>query len=104
MNEPNNYCYITYQVSTDNGKSWHKAILNKGIKPLSKAECWKRYINKLKNFPTQATKDGKWESKNIKNKILANPAMKFSDKPFEQISKEKKPKNTKDTDKPTTTK
>lgn len=103
INEPNNFCYITYKVSTDNGKSWHKAILNEGVKPLSKAECWKRYLNKLKKFPTKTTEDGKWESKNFKNKILADPAMKFSNKPFEQVSKEKN-KDSKDTKIPTTAK
>lgn len=102
VSAPSNYCQITYKVSTNNGKTWHEAVINNGLKPLYKAECWKKYIKILDKFSASTIKDGQWESKNIKNKILANPAMKFSDEPFENPSKKAETKTNKDESKKST--
>lgn len=81
--KPTDYCLITYQQSTDNGKTWQKVNVINGQKPMFKAQCWKRYIQILDGFAASTDTDGKWYSKTEDGKIIAHPAMYFADKPFE---------------------
>lgn len=77
------YCFITYQLSSDNGKTWHKVVINSGEKPIYKAQCWKKYIHLLDGFKASADADGKWFSKTKDGKIISQPSMHFSDTPFQ---------------------
>ncbi|AJI45921.1 hypothetical protein IBE11_08160 [Francisella tularensis subsp. novicida] len=81
--KPTDYCLITYQQSTDNGKTWQKVNVINGQKPMFKAQCWKRYIQILDGFAASTDTDGKWYSKTEDGKIIAHPAMYFADKPFD---------------------
>ncbi|AIT08829.1 hypothetical protein LO80_01775 [Candidatus Francisella endociliophora] len=84
MPKPSDYCLITYQQSSDNGKNWHTVIINSGKKPVYKAQCWKKYIHILDGFKASINHDdGIWHSKLKDGKIIAHPSMHFSDKPFE---------------------
>lgn len=88
--KPTNYCLITYQLSSDNGKSWHNVTINSGQKAIYKAQCWKKYIHILDGFKASTDTDGTWQSKTEDGKIIAHPSMHFSDKPFETKDKEQK--------------
>lgn len=82
--KPTDYCLITYQKSSDNGKNWRTVILNSGAKPIYKAECWKKYIHILDGFKASINHDdGIWHSKLKDGITIAHPSMHFSDKPFD---------------------
>ncbi|KFJ43476.1 hypothetical protein [Francisella philomiragia] len=83
MPKPHDYCLITYLESSDNGKTWHKTNVTTGKKPMFKAQCWKKYIQILDGFSASIDKNGQWCNKIDDNKIIAHPAMYFSDQPFE---------------------
>ncbi|AEI36378.1 MULTISPECIES: hypothetical protein [Francisella] len=83
MPKPHDYCLITYLESSDNGKTWHKTNVTTGKKAMFKAQCWKKYIQILDGFSASIDKNGQWCNKIDDNKIIAHPAMYFSDQPFE---------------------
>ncbi|MBY7733643.1 hypothetical protein K6985_01115 [Francisella philomiragia] len=83
MPKPHDYCLITYLESSDDGKTWHKTNVTTGKKPMFKAQCWKKYIQILDGFSASIDKNGQWCNKIDDNKIIAHPAMYFSDQPFE---------------------
>jgi uncharacterized protein YxeA len=87
---PDNYCLVTYKVSTDNEKTWHQVVINSGQKPIYKAQCWKKYIHILDGFDASTTPDGRWYSKKQKGKTIDHPSMHFSNIPFESLPKNPK--------------
>lgn len=93
MPKPSSYCLITYKQSSDDGKNWRTVIIDGGEKPVYKAQCWKKYIHLLDGFKASTDSDGKWQSKTKNGKIIAHPAMHFSDEPFKAKSKNTKKEN-----------
>ncbi|WP_150468293.1 hypothetical protein [Francisella sp. SYW-9] len=92
MPKPSSYCLMTYEISTDNGKTWTKKIINNGQKTIYKAECWKKYLEIMKDFQAKKTKDGNWIGKTKDGKQISKPSLQISDQPFDPNAKQPKPK------------
>ncbi|MED7787797.1 hypothetical protein [Francisella sp. 19X1-34] len=92
MPKPSSYCLMTYEVSTDKGKTWVKKVINNGQKVTYKAECWKKYLEIMKDFKPETAKDGSWIGKMKDGKLISKPSLQISEKPFDPNTKEPKPK------------
>ena len=79
---PHNYCLITYEVSSDKGKTWTNVILQSGQVTIFKKQCWKKYTQLLSNFGDAVDSDGNWYGKNKDDNLLSKPAMHFSPEAF----------------------
>jgi hypothetical protein len=91
MPKPSSYCLMTYETSADNGKTWTKKIINNGQKVTYKAECWKKYLEIMKDFQAKKTKDGSWIGKTKDGKLISKPSLQISDQPFDPNTKQPKP-------------
>ncbi|ASG67782.1 hypothetical protein fh0823_09200 [Francisella halioticida] len=90
MPKPSSYCFMTYKISTDNGKTWDKKIINDGQKVTYQAECWKKYLEIMKDFKSETAKDGNWIGKTKDGKMISSPSLQISEEPFDP--NHKKPK------------
>ena len=75
---PHNYCLITYNKSTDAGKTWMNVILHSGQKPIYKNNCWKKYEKLIAKFSDARDTNGNWYGRDKNGDILAQPYMRLS--------------------------
>ena len=96
MPKPSSYCFMTYKISSDNGKTWVKKIINNGQKVTYQAECWKKYLEIMKDFKPETAKDGSWIGKTKDGKMISSPSLQISDEPFDPNTKKPQPKTVED--------
>ncbi|QIW10308.1 hypothetical protein [Francisella sp. LA112445] len=90
MPKPSSYCLMTYEISTDNGKTWTKKVIDNGQKVTYQAECWKKYLEIIKDFQPETAKDGSWIGKMKDGKLISKPSLQISEQPFDPNAKQPK--------------
>lgn len=91
MPKPSSYCLMSYKISSDNGKTWDKKIIDDGQKVTYQAECWKEYLKIMKDFEPDTAKDGSWIGKTKDGKMISDPSLQISESPFDPNAKKPEP-------------